>query len=58
MPDIRQVLRPIERRPYRYRYACPACGIAVMRRRKGTWSCSRCAPAFDRRFILRIVEHL
>lgn len=58
LAEIRRALLPIERRPFRYRYACPQCERRIDRRRKGTWSCGRCAPTFDRRFILRIVEVL
>lgn len=58
LAGIRAALLPVQRRPFRYRYACPACGFQVMRRRAGTWSCSRCAPAFDRRYLMRIVERL
>ena len=56
--EVRNPLRPMQRRPYRYVYACPACGLRVKRRRKGTWSCSRCAPGFDPKYVLQIVESL
>lgn len=56
--EIQTALVPVRRRPYRYIYACPSCDMRVPRKRRGTWSCSRCAPGFDRRFILRIVEEL
>lgn len=58
LAGIRSALLPVERRPVKYRYACPQCERRVDRRRKGTWSCGRCSPTFDRRFILRIVEVL
>jgi predicted SprT family Zn-dependent metalloprotease len=58
MEQVRSPLLPVERRPYRYVYACPGCGARVRRRRRGTWSCGHCASAFDRRFQLRIVEEL
>jgi len=56
LDEIRSTLKPVTRRPYRYRYACPGCGMSVLRRRRGTWSCGRCSPRFDRRYVLRIVE--
>lgn len=56
LDEIRNALIPVERRPYKYVYECPGCGARVMRRRRGTWSCGRCSPTFDRRFVLRIVE--
>ncbi|CAA9545303.1 MAG: hypothetical protein AVDCRST_MAG43-530 [uncultured Thermomicrobiales bacterium] len=58
LPEIRSALLPVERRPVKYRYGCSRCGLRVDRRRKGTWSCGRCAPTFDRRFLLTIVEEL
>lgn len=58
LEDIRGALLPVERRPYRYVYACPRCGVRVPRKRKGTWSCGRCSPRFDARYVLRIVEEL
>jgi predicted SprT family Zn-dependent metalloprotease len=56
LEEIRSALIPVERRPYRYIYACPGCGIRVPRKRRGTWSCAQCSPSFDPRFVLRIVE--
>lgn len=58
LDEIRSALVPVKRRPYRYVYACPRCGVQVPRKRKGTWSCGRCSPTFDRRYVLRIVEEL
>lgn len=58
LPEIRSALLPVKRRPYRYIYACPGCNVRVPRKRKGTWSCGRCSPTFDRRFVLRIVEEI
>jgi hypothetical protein len=58
LDEIRSALIPVKRRPYRYIYACPGCGVRVPRKRTGRWSCSRCSPRFDPRFVLRIVEHL
>lgn len=56
--EVRRPLLAVERRPWRYVYGCPACGLRVSRRRKGRWSCSHCAPRFDARFELVIVEYL
>lgn len=58
LEEIRSALIPVRRRPYRYVYACPGCGVQVLRKRTGRWSCSRCSPRFDARFVLQIVEHL
>jgi predicted SprT family Zn-dependent metalloprotease len=55
LEEVRSALLPLVRRPLRYRFECPACGTKVYRRRKGTWSCGRCSPVFDRRFILKLV---
>lgn len=55
LDEIRSCLLPVRRRPLRYRYACPGCDREVRRRVRGTWSCARCAPRFDRRFVLRLV---
>lgn len=58
LDEIRSTLIPVKSRPFRYIYACPGCGIRVPRKRKGRWSCSRCSPRFDPRYVLEIVEHL
>jgi hypothetical protein len=55
LEEIRGALLPSARRPALYVYRCPACGLSVPRRKRGTWSCSRCAPSFDRRFVLQPV---
>ncbi len=55
LEEIRGALVPIPRRPARYLYGCPNCGASVPRHRKGIWSCARCAPTFDRRYILQPV---
>jgi hypothetical protein len=54
LDEIRASLVPAVRRPARYVYGCPSCGIRVPRQRPGTWSCARCAPRFDPRFLLRL----
>ena len=54
LEEIRGALVPAVRRPARYVYGCPQCGASVARKRKGTWSCGRCAPRFDRRFVLQL----
>lgn len=51
--EIRSALLPASRRPARYLYRRPACGMAIPRQKQGTWSCGRCAPRFDRRFLLQ-----
>lgn len=58
LEEIRGALLPVQRRPYRYVYACPRCGVRVPRKRMGTWSCGRCSSRFDARYVLRIVEEL
>jgi predicted SprT family Zn-dependent metalloprotease len=58
LEEIRSALVPVRRQPYRYVYACPSCNVRVPRKRRGTWSCARCAPAFDRRYLLRLVDEL
>jgi uncharacterized membrane protein len=58
LDDVRSALIPVQRRPYRYVYGCPGCGIRVPRKKRGMWSCSRCAAGFDPRFVLRIVDVL
>jgi predicted SprT family Zn-dependent metalloprotease len=58
LDEIRSALLPVRRRPYRYIYGCPGCGVQVPRKRRGTWSCGRCSPTFDPRFVLRIVAVL
>ncbi len=58
LEEVRLCLIPSVQRPYRYLYVCPQCGQRVRRRRRGVWSCGRCAPAFDARFELRLVADL
>jgi predicted SprT family Zn-dependent metalloprotease len=56
MDEVRSALIPVARRAVKYLYQCPGCGLTVPRKRKGTWSCGRCSPRFDRRFQMRIVQ--
>jgi hypothetical protein len=56
--EVRSPLLPVTRRPWRYVYGCAACGQRAPRRRKGRWSCPRCAPRFDARYELENVEYL
>lgn len=55
LEEIRAAVVAPRRRPARYTYACPGCGMVVPRQKKGTWSCGRCSPRFDERFVLRLV---
>jgi hypothetical protein len=52
--EIRASVLPPVRRPARYVYGCPSCGARVPRQRQGTWSCGRCAPRFNPKFLLRL----
>ena len=54
LEEIRASLVPPMRRPARYLYSCPSCGVRVPRQKLGTWSCGRCSPRFDPRFVLRL----
>jgi hypothetical protein len=54
LEEIRASLLPPMRRPARYLYCCPSCGVQIPRHQRGTWSCGRCAPQFDARFTLRL----
>ena len=54
LDEIRAAVVPPVRRPARYVYGCSSCGIRVPRQRQGTWSCGKCAPRFDPRFLLRL----
>jgi hypothetical protein len=56
LAEIRGALIPPVRRPARYVYVCPRCRTEIPRRSKGTWSCGRCAPRFDTRYILQFAE--
>lgn len=58
LDEVRSCLLPRERRPIRYVYRCPGCARTVERRRKGTWSCARCSPTFDRRYVLVLERDL
>lgn len=44
------------RRPYRYVYACPMCGLEIPRRSTGRWYCCRCAPRHGRDALLRLAR--
>ena len=55
LEDVRGALLPVSRRPARYLYRCPSCGASIPRQKRGTWSCGRCSPGFDRRYILQPV---
>lgn len=55
LDEIRAALVPVKRRPAKYLYACPGCGTEFARQRRGRWSCGRCAPHFDSRFVLQLV---
>jgi ribosomal protein L37AE/L43A len=56
--EVRSCVLPRTHRSVRYIYACPSCGIQIQRRKTGVWSCGRCAPTFDRRYVLRMVKDL
>jgi ribosomal protein L37AE/L43A len=56
LDEIRSALLPVQRRPARYVYGCPRCGATVPRRKTGVWSCGKCAPRFDSRFVLQLVS--
>lgn len=55
LDEVRNALIPAMRRPLRYLYECPGCRMQVGRRKRGTWSCGRCSPVFDRRFVMRLI---
>jgi len=50
--EVRSCLLPVKRRAPKYLYRCPGCSRAFPRGRKGIWSCGRCSPTFDKRFVL------
>jgi len=56
--EIRGVLIPVKRRPPHLVYQCPKCAMKVARRRRGTWSCSRCSSTYDPRFLMYLVEEM
>ena len=58
LDDIRNCLTPARQLPYRWIYQCPGCGMLVKRKRRGTWSCARCSPRFDPRFVLKLVGEI
>lgn len=58
LDEIRGCLLPRKPRPVRYLYRCPGCARIVERKVKGVWSCARCSPRFDRRFVLVLERDL
>jgi predicted SprT family Zn-dependent metalloprotease len=56
--EVRACLLPVERRPFKYEYGCPRCGVVIRRRVKGTWSCARCSPKFDRRCVFQLLREI
>jgi hypothetical protein len=56
LEDVRAAVVPPARRPARFLYVCPRCAATVPRQRTGTWSCARCAPRFDTRFLLQLAD--
>ncbi|MFN8590747.1 MAG: hypothetical protein U0031_04725 [Thermomicrobiales bacterium] len=56
LEEVRAAVIPPKRRPARFVYACASCGLEVPRRTTGTWSCGRCSPHFDARYLLRLVS--
>jgi predicted SprT family Zn-dependent metalloprotease len=54
LDEIRASVLPPVRRSARYVYGCPSCGLQVPRQRQGRWSCGRCAPRFDPKFLLSL----
>ncbi len=56
LDEVRSALLPVRRQPLRYVYACPTCDSRFERRVRGRWSCGRCAPAFDPRHLLALIE--
>ena len=56
LEEIRAALLPTARRQARFMYQCPHCSIAIPRHKEGVWSCGKCAPRFDARFILRLQQ--
>lgn len=55
LDEVRSCLLPPKRRPLRYLYACPVCGMTVRRRQRGTWSCGRCSKKYDPRYRLQLI---
>ncbi len=52
--EVQTCLIPSVPKPFKYEYGCPRCGLIIRRRRRGTWSCKHCSPAFDRRFVFQL----
>lgn len=55
LEEIRSATIAPVRRPARFTYRCPSCGVTIARRTRGTWSCGRCSSRFDARFVLQLV---
>jgi predicted SprT family Zn-dependent metalloprotease len=58
LDEIRSCLIPVKPRAARYVYSCPGCQRTILRKRKGTWSCGRCAPRFDPNFVFQLERDL
>jgi predicted SprT family Zn-dependent metalloprotease len=54
--DVRAM--PMPGRPFRWVYACPACGAEVRTRRKVDYSCGRCSPRWNPRYRLTLKREL
>lgn len=44
--------QPMPRRPYKWVYACPACGVEVKTRRRIDLSCGKCSRRWDPKYRL------
>jgi predicted SprT family Zn-dependent metalloprotease len=56
LDEVRGCLVASARQPYRFLYECPRCRVTIRRRRRGTWSCARCASRFDPTLVLQLVR--
>ncbi len=57
-PDFMHCPEFAPRRPYRYVYACPICGLEIARRRTGRWYCRQCSVTHGRAARFRLVRLL